>query len=67
MRYIVTVEAQIFHTQEVVVEAATENEASQSAVAIITSRAFGDIRQIDVVSIKESPRPESSGYISRIL
>ena len=61
MRYLVIVETQIFHTQEINVEAATEDEASRSAVAIATSRAHGAIRQIDVVSVKEDPEPKRHG------
>ena len=74
MRYLVTVETQIFHTQEVSVEAATESEASHSAIAFIKSRARGDIRQLDVLNVKEDPKPDRNisvlngeGYIKRLL
>ena len=73
MRYTVTVETQIFHTQEVSVEAATESEASQSAIAFIKSRARGDIRQLDVLNVKEDPKHDRNivlngeGYIKRLL
>ncbi len=72
MRYLVTVEVQLVTTQIVSVEAATENEAGQMAVAIVR-RHNGDINKTDVLSVVEDSQPDRNevdrgkGYIARIL
>ena len=70
MRYLVTVEVQKISTQVFSVEAATENEASLSAVKIVD--ALNGVTKADVLSVVEDPKNRNElergqGYIARIL
>lgn len=74
MRYLVTLEAKVYEIQVVSVEAATVDEARQTA-ALLVEREYtpGAVISIQDVKVEEDPKPDHNelergkGYLARIL